>query len=122
MLPEAIDLMNDLRYIYRDQSTKRFVEIYLRDRNLSPEETESLQQSIEDFLMSNLFVETGAAYLTALFQEAEIYQIHEALRSDSFLNLYDQNYPAVQKVQRLFNQIEPYLYQYLERTILPQAH
>ncbi len=115
--PEALNIMKQLKTYYSDNKTDVYIEQILKTKNLNEEETELVHEAIEDFFDSEIFVETGAMYLTALFRPQELEQLRSALKEGLFF-LDDPNYKATQKLQRMFKKLDPYLYSYLKSKVV----
>lgn len=101
---EAKELMRELQLWYQQERMPLFIERL----------AESKAMEIEAFFSSDRFVETGAAYVTAIFSDPEIMELRRAVRDGALIE-YNPNYPSVQKLHRLFKRLDPYLYQFLEQ-------
>ena len=115
----AVKIMREIKIVYQTQKASMFVDVYLRERNLDSEQIADVRERINYFFNSQTFVETGAAYLTALFNENDLSDIFTAVQNGDFLE-NKRNSPAVKKVQKLFAELDPYLYRYLRQNIIPQ--
>lgn len=112
MLPISIEIMRELKMGYQNDKGERYISQIVSSKNLNYEQEEKLRDLVDRFFESDLFIETGAAYLTALFSEKDLHEIKNAL-SDGYLRLDDPNYPAARRLQALFNKLDPYILKYL---------
>jgi uncharacterized membrane protein YheB (UPF0754 family) len=115
----AVKIMREIKVVYKTEKTNKFLENYLKERNLSPEQISDVRERIDYFFDSQTFIETGAAYLTALFDENDLKNIFNAVRNGDFWENKRKDL-AVKKVQKLFAELDPYLYRYLRQNIVSQ--
>jgi len=115
----AVKIMREIKVVYQTEKINKFLEYYLKERNLSAQQISDVRERIDCFFNSQTFIETGAAYLTALFDENDLADIFNAVRNGDFWE-NKRNDPAVKKVQKLFAELDPYLYRYLKQNIVPQ--
>jgi hypothetical protein len=121
MSPTAIKIMREIKIMYQTEKADKYIENYLRDKDLNTEQIRDIRERMSFFFNSQTFVETGAAYLTALFSENDLIDIFNSARNGSFLEKsYEKPTPAMIKVQRLFSELDPYLYRYMKQNIIPQ--
>ena len=115
----AVKIMREIKVVYKTEKTNKFLENYLKERNLSPEQISDVRERIDYFFNSQTFIETGAAYLTVLFDENDLKNIFNAVRNGDFWENRRNDF-AVKKAQKMFAELDPYLYRYLRQNIIPQ--
>lgn len=121
MSPTAIKIMREIKITYQTEKANKYIETYLKEKRLNDEQIRGVRGRMDYFFSSQTFIETGAAYLTALFHENDLIDIFNSVRNGDFLENNRRKFiPAMNKVQRLFNELDPYLYQYLRQNIIPQ--
>jgi len=126
MSPTAIRIMREIRIQYQNERANVFLSAHLRDRNLDEEQIFQIRERMNYFFESNTFIETGAAYLTALFNERELDEIlrsaenGELFETDKRRNPPQRNSRLTRQIQNLFSRLDPFLFQFLEQNIIPQ--
>lgn len=112
--PQATNLMRELRILYQTQKADMFIEAYARERNLSDEQIRKIRERMDFFFNSDMFIETGAAYLAHFFNERELAEIHDHLHRGTDPTL------AMQRMNRLFKRLDPFLFIFLSQNIMPE--
>lgn len=124
--PTATKIMREVKLQYKTEKAQMYLSVFLSDRNLTEDEIFKIRERMNYFFDSDAFLETGAAYLTALFIENDLSEILSAIENGNFFdkqagrNRYEGNAALARKMQRLFERLDPYLYRYLEQNIIPQ--
>jgi len=128
MSSTAIKIMREIKMQYKNEKTQMFLSAYLKDKDLTDEQVFEIKGRMYYFFDSDTFLEMGAAYLTALFNENDLTEILWAAENGTLFeygsnrnrNSNQQNSNLTRKLQKLFNKLDPYLYMYLEQNIIPQ--
>jgi Sec-independent protein translocase protein TatA len=126
MSPTATKIMREIKQQYKTEKAQMFLSAHLRDKNLTNEQISDIRERMNYFFDSNTFLETGAAYLTALFNENDLSNILTSImRGDFFDNRTGKNRQAndivlAKKIQQLFDKLDPYLYMYLQQNIMQE--
>ncbi|MDR0303183.1 MAG: hypothetical protein LBH98_00190 [Chitinispirillales bacterium] len=121
MSPTAIKIMREIKIMYLTEKADRYIENYLQEKDLNGKQIRDVRERMDYFFNSQTFVETGAMYLTALFTENDLIDIFNFMRDGNFLeNNRGNSTPAMKKVQKLFNELDPYLYRYMKQHIIAQ--
>lgn len=121
----SMKIMREIKMQYKNEKAQMFLSAYLKDKNLPDEQIFEIKDRLYLFFDSDTFLETGAAYLTALFNENDLTEILRAAENGSLFDanrLNQQNSGLTRKLQKLFSKLDPYLYMYLEQNIIPQPN
>jgi hypothetical protein len=124
--PTATRIMREIKFQYKNEKAQMYLSAYLRDKNLTNEQVVQIRERMNFFFDSDTFLETGAAYLTALFNENDLSEILTAVmngfafENGSNRSRNQRSAELTRKLQRLFSELDPYLYRYLEQNIIPQ--
>ncbi|MCL2844926.1 MAG: hypothetical protein FWE23_05685 [Chitinivibrionia bacterium] len=115
--PIATNVMRELRFVYQTQKADMFIEAYLRERRLSDEQVRRIRERMDFFFNSNIFLETGAAYLAHFFSERELMEIYDNLRFGTDPSA------AMRRMDRLFRRLDPFLFDFLRQNVFtnPQS-
>lgn len=117
ILPEAMEIMEEVEALYRDNKVDLYLEKVQKKRTLSEDELDTMREEIEAFFESDLFLETGAAYLTNLFSERELSDVLQAIE-DYGVDFDEANNRATRKLERLLRKLDPYLYKYVRSRVI----
>ena len=118
--PTATRIMREIRVEFRNEKAREYLSIYLRDKDLTNEQIVQVRERMDYFFDSDKFLETGAAYLTAFFNENELSQISSSVLSGRFFDSGSSADPLMRRVNKLLSNFDPLLYHYLERHVMPQ--
>ncbi len=111
VLPVTLDIMEELKQNYKNGEIDSYIESVLKNQNISEEDSLTAADEIERFFDSDQFVETGAQYLSSLFTERELQEMHAVLRDSSLRN--DPNFAGAAKLDQMMNRLKPYIIKYL---------
>ncbi len=111
ILPISLDIMTELRSSYQSGEIEEYIKMVTRGQQLSEEDYDEISYEVELFFESDQFLETGGAYLSALFTERELDDILMVLRDSSLRN--DPNYSAALRLDQLMKRLKPYIIKYL---------
>jgi len=112
--PAATNVMRELRLIYQTQKAGMFIDAYLRERRLNDAQIRGIRERIDFFFNSNMFIETGAAYLAHFFSERELTEIYGNLRHGQSPSA------AVRRVEKLFRRLDPFIFDFLRQNVIPE--
>lgn len=113
ILPVSLEIMHELRYSYRNGEIDDYVHQVTAGQNLSEEDYDEISSEIEFFFDSDQFIETGAQYLSHLFNERELEEILEVMKDSSLRN--DINSGGVKKLDAMMRRLKPYIVKYLKQ-------
>jgi len=107
-------IAEQLQKVYLNGNVNDYINILSKKDNLSEEDIEKTKRIVKRFFESDQFVETAAAYLTALFSESELAEINQDMKAGLLIDEYIAS-PASSKLNRILKKLKPYLIEYLER-------
>jgi len=106
--------MRELRSLYQTQKADMFIEAYLRERNLCDVQISGVRDRLDFFFNSNMFIETGAAYLAHFFNERELSEIQDHLRYGTSPTA------ATSRMNSIFRRLDPFLFDFLQQNVMPE--
>lgn len=116
-LPVSMEIMEEVEQLYQDDKVDVFLDKIVKNRDYPDSTLDAMREEIEAFFESELFLETGAAYLSSLFTERELSEVQQAI--DNYgVDFEEANNSATRKLQKLLLKLDPYIYTYVNRRIL----
>lgn len=116
-LPISMEIMEEVEQLYQDDKVDLYIEKIAAQRNYPDSIIEKMHGQIEEFFESDLFLETGAAYLTSLFTERELTDVLQAI--ENFGIDYEKAHtPATRKLRKLLQMLDPYIYRFVNSRVI----
>ncbi len=111
ILPASMDVMRELRNSYQNGEIDEYIRLVTRGQELTEDDYDEISFEIESFFDSDQFLETGGAYLSALFTERELDEVLAVLNDSSLKS--DPNFGGAQKLELMMKKLKPYIVKYL---------
>ncbi len=111
ILPASMDVMRELRNSYQNGEIDEYIRLVTRGQQLTEDDYDEISSEIESFFDSDQFLETGGAYLSALFTERELDEVLMVLNDSSLRS--DPNFSGAQKLELMMKKLKPYIVKYL---------
>lgn len=112
ILPISMEIMRELQYQYRNGEIDEYIRLVTAGQKLAEEDYDEISLEIEYFFDSDQFLETGAQYLSHLFNERELDDILTVMRDSSLKS--DENFRGAHKLNAMMNKLKPYIVKYLK--------
>jgi hypothetical protein len=115
VLPISMDIMREVQSGYRSGELEEYILLVTVGKELSEDDYQAVANEVNMFFESTTFLETGGAYLSALFTERELNEVLTVLRDSSLRD--DPNYGGARKLEMMMQKLKPYIIKYLRHRV-----
>ena len=119
ILPISRDVMAEVKRSYESGEIEWYFKAVVKGLNLTVEQEDDIRSGVDNFFDSNLFIETGAAYLTSLFNERELNDILRVLDDPTLMG--EPDFEGARKFNRMMTTLKPYIVSYLKTKFIRDA-
>lgn len=116
-MPISMEIMEEVEELYQEDKVDLYIEKIAAHRNYSDSVVDEMKAQIEEFFESDLFLETGAAYLSSLFTERELSDVLLAIKNFG-IDFEEAHTPATQKLRKLLLMLDPYIYRFVNSRVI----